>query len=89
MDGAMRPERAKAPSPGLLGLQPVLEPHANLQSFKNRKVIKYRKPPMRMAPGAFFNLLPFFFHLSSFHYRPQQLVTPSVVAMAVRIEMAI
>ena len=29
-----------------------------------------------------------YFHLSR-HYMPQQLVTPSVVAMAVRIEMAI
>ena len=45
---------------------------------------------MRMASGAFstyFRSSYFFNH--SFHYRPQQLVTPSVVAMAVRIEMAI
>ena len=47
---------------------------------------------MRMAPGAFSSfifLLPSSFFNLSRHYRPQQLVTPSVVAMAVRIEMAI
>lgn len=45
---------------------------------------------MHMAPGAFSTYFrSSFIFLLSFHYRPQQLVTPSVVAMAVRIEMAI
>lgn len=63
--------------------------------WQKQKGYLIQKAPDAYGTGGFFSFLPFFFHLpSSFfnlsrHYRPQQLVTPSVVAMAVRIEMAI